>query len=613
MPVSFARAGALAVLALGALLAGCARSVPVRAPASAADAERPVDGGMAVGFVNAAGGHSWLGLAYAEPPVGEGRWRAPRRALPWTVRREALAAPPACVQYGWALGGIGQDGSHEGREDCLYLNIHAPRLDARAAAAARLPVMVWVHGGGNTTGQGASYDGGVLSARHGVVVVTLNYRLGPLGWFRMPQGAGPGPADPLEASGNFGILDELEALRWIQAHIAAFGGDPANVTVFGQSAGATDALALLVSKEAKGLVHRLIVQSLGFGFAPPWRAEHALDDPEPGTRYSSREILEKALVATGRAADRAQARQLAATLPRDEIAAFLRGLDPWTLLGLYDARSLETDRFPTVYQDGVVVPAGEIESLLADPTRRLDIPVLIGTNLDEPKLFMAFDPRLVASVAGVPLRLRDGAAYDREAAYRSRLWRANGVVRPAEALTRSGSHVYAYRWDWRDEGRRFGVVDVARLVGAAHGLEIPFVFGSFDSAPGHELLFTDANRAGRLTVSDAMMSYWVEFARHGAPGRGVDGTLPAWPAWELAAPRAIVFDTPAQGGVRVDDDGASREDVLARMESDEPAGTSACAMFRATFRSGYDPWADRAWQRFRGGACAAAGPRHPGP
>jgi para-nitrobenzyl esterase len=613
MSVPSVRALALSILVLSVPLADCARTPPPAAPLPAADAERVVDAGLAIGFVNAAGGHSWLGLPYAAPPVGEGRWRAPRPALSASGRRDALVAGPPCVQYGWALGGVGQDGSHEGSEDCLTLNIHAPRLDAGAVASARLPVMVWVHGGGNTTGQGASYDGSVLSVRHGVVVVTLNYRLGPFGWFRMPTGAGPAPADPLEASGNFGVLDELEALRWVHAHIGAFGGDPANVTVFGQSAGATNALALLVSKPAQGLVHRLIVQSLGFGFAPPWRAEHSPDDPEPGTRYASQVILEKALIATGRAADPAAARHLASSLSRDEIASLLRGLDPWALLALYDARGLETDRFPTVFQDGVVVPAGEIESLLADPTRRLDIPVLIGTNLDEPKLFMAFDPRLVASVAGVPLRLRDGEAYDREAAYRSRLWRANGVVRPAEALTRSGSPVYAYRWDWRDEGRRFGVVDVARLVGAAHGLEIPFVFGAFDTAPGHELLFTSANRAGRLAVSDAMMSYWVEFARHGAPGRGVDGSLPAWPAWDLASPRAIVFDTPARGGVRIVEDGASREDVLARMESDEPPGDGACAMFRATFRSGYDPWADRAWQRFRGGACAGTGKRYPGP
>jgi para-nitrobenzyl esterase len=594
--------------------AGCARPAPTDAlPPLAADAERPVAAGSAAGFVNAAGGHSWLGLPYAAAPVGERRWRAPAPAMPWSGVRDARSAGAACVQYGWTLGGVGRDGSHEGREDCLYLNVHAPRMDATRAASARRPVMVWVHGGANTVGQGSSYDGGFLAVRHDLVVVTINYRLGPFGWFRMPGAGDAAGEDPLDASGNYGILDELAALRWVHDHIAAFGGDPGNVTVFGQSAGATDALALVVSPLAGDLVHRVIVQSLGFGFAPPWRAEHDLDDPQPGTAYASGEILLKALVATGRVADRAGARTLAATMTRAQAGELLRALDPWALYALYDAQGLETDRFPTVFQDGAVVREGTVDELLADPARHLPVPVLLGTNLDEPKLFMAFDPRLVASVAGVPLKLRDGAAYDRESAYRADLWRANGVDRPARALAASGDAVYAYRWDWRDEGRRFGIVDVARFVGAAHGLEIPFVFGTFGSAPGHELLFTDANLAGRIAVSDAMMSYWAEFAYHGAPGRGRDGLLPEWSAWPRDGAQYVVFDTPGHGGIRLARDAMSREAVVLRMEAAEPDGDAACAMFQATFRTRYDPWADSAWQRFRAGRCASRGPRHPGP
>jgi para-nitrobenzyl esterase len=469
--------------------------------------------------------------------------------------------------------------------------------------------MVWVHGGSNTVGQGASYDGSHLATTEHVVVVTINYRLGPFGWFILPSGrtdAGPAP-DPLAASGNWGILDELAALRWVQAHIAAFGGDAGNVTVFGESAGATDALALLVSPLSTGLLHRLVVQSLGFGFAAPARATHYVDDAEAGGVFSSGEILLKALVHAGRAADRAEAKALVATLGREEIASFLRGLDPWELYALYHPSNIETDLFPTVFQDGAVVRTGDLEQLLADPARHLAVPTLFGTNRDEPKLFMAFDPRLVGKVGGAPLWIRDPAAYEREAEYRARLWRANGVDRPARALASAGTPVFAYRWDWREEGRRFGVVDAGRLLGAAHGLEIPFVFGSFDSAPGHELLFTADNRAGRIELSDAMMSYWAEFASHGKPGRGRDGALLEWPAWGAAEPPSyLVFDTAAHGGIRTGNEVSSREAVVASMESREPTGVAACAMFRATFRTRVDAWADDAWRVFRRGECAAA-------
>ncbi len=600
-------------LCLCITLTGCERAAAptvVVTPSAAEDAVRSVGSGAVAGFVDGAGGHSWLGIPYAAPPLGARRWAPPAEAVGWEGTRAAVVAGSPCVQYGWALGGMGPDGSRQGSEDCLTLNIHAPRMDAAAAATAHLPVMVWVHGGSNTVGQGASYDGSHLAASERVVMVTINYRLGPFGWFILPAGSGAGGSAPdaLESSGNWGILDELAALRWIQAHIVEFGGDAANVTVFGESAGATDALALLVSPLSAGLLHRVIVQSLGFGFAAPARAIHYVDDPEAGGVYSSGEILLKALVHAGRAPDRAAAKLMVASLGRDQIASFLRSVDPWELYALYHPSNIETDLFPTVFQDGTVVRTGDLEQLLADPVRHLVVPVLFGTNRDEPKLFMAFDPRLVGKVGGAPLWIRDPAAYEREAEYRSRLWRANGVDRPARALASAGTPVYAYRWDWREEGRRFGVVDASRLLGAAHGLEIPFVFGSFDSAPGHELLFTAANRPGRIELSNAMMSYWAEFARHGRPGRGRDGALAEWPAWSAAAtPAYLVFDTAAHGGIRTEQEPSSREAVVASMEAREPAGVAACTMFRATFRTRVDAWADDAWRVFRGGECAAAG------
>ncbi len=600
---------AFVLLAIAFALSACAPKpapAPLVAAVAASDALRPVGEGAVAGSLNAAGGHSWHGVPYAAAPVGELRWKPPQPVASWKGTRDALQSGSPCIQYGWMMGGVGSNGSHQGSEDCLFLNIDAPRMDAAKASGAKLPVMVWIHGGANTVGHAAGYDGARLAARQNVVVVSINYRLGPFGWFVLPRGASTEAADPVEASGNWGTLDTLAALRWVQEHISSFGGDPGNVTVFGQSAGGTNALALLVSPMSEGLLQRVIVQSLGFGLAQMPRVSHYTDDAEPGGPWSSAEILLKALVQAGRASDRASARAIADTMSAEDIASFLRGMDPWTLYALYHPSNIETDLFPTVIQDGTVLRKGPVDELLADPARHLSVPTMLGVTRDEPKLFMAFDPRLVGTVAGAPLWIRDPEAYDREANYRSLLWRANGVDRPARALAAAGTQAYAYRWDWRDEGRLFGVVDGSRLIGAAHGLEIPFIFGSFDSWPGQEVLFSEDNRSGREALSEAMMSYWAAFAATGTPGRGRQGDLPLWPEWGAgsATPDYLVFDVAQNGGIRTANEPASREAVLALMERQEPDSPEACAMFSATFRNRVDAWADAAWERFKDGYCA---------
>jgi len=599
-----------------ALVAACsAPASPSSAPTTAADSARTLSSGIVHGFVNAEGGHTWLGIPYAAPPVGPLRWRPPQPVAPWREPRPSLSPGPPCTQYGWPNGGVGAAGTHQGQEDCLYLNVYAPRMTPDEAASARLPVMVWIHPGSNTVGHAAFYDGSRLATTQHVVVVMINYRLGPFGWFILPaattRSTAETPIDPIEASGNWGNLDVIESLRWVQANAAAFGGDPGNVTAFGESAGATNVLALLVSPLSKGLVHKVIVQSLGFGFAPPARMSHYVDDPDPGDDWSSAEILLKLLVQQGKAPDRAAARALVAAWTREEIASFLRGQDPWVLYAAYHPSNIETTKFPTVYQDGAVIRKGNVTDLLADPAQHLDVPTIFGNNRDEPKLFMAFDRRLVITLAGLPIWIRDNEAYEREAGYRALLWKATGVDMLAQALTAGGTPAYAYRWDWRDEGRRYGFLNVSRLVGAAHGFEIPFVLGSFNLGPQSKLLFNEANEAGRIALSGAMMSYWAQFAATGSPSRGRDGTLPEWPAWPTAenAPRLLVLDAPDAGGIRSSDEQASRESVVSLMDQHEPHDARACAMFRATFRWPHDDWADAAWSRYRDGYCtSAAGP-----
>jgi para-nitrobenzyl esterase len=593
-----------ALILLGAFALTACTTSPTQSTLPIADdaAVRQLDSGAIRGFINAAGGHSWLGIPYAAPPVGERRWRAPLAPEGWTQQRDALRAGSPCIQYGSPLGGVGTAGTRQGAEDCLYLNVYSPRLDATAARDARLPVMVWIHGGGNTIGHAAFWDGSVLAQRENALVVMINYRLGPFGWFKPPTQDGDTAED---RSGNYGTLDTIEALRWVARNAAAFGGDPDNVTVFGESAGGTNALALLIAPQAAGLFHRMIIQSLGFGFAR---------QDEPAALRATQRALYVALQRSGRAVDVDGAARIAASLSSAEQAALLRQLDPWDLYSTYERAASEWDRIPTVFQDGHVLRSGAIIDLLADPSQHHDVPVMLGTNRDEPKIFMAFDPRHVRTALGLPFSLKDPARYDQEARYRSLLWKADGVDSLADVLARHGAPAWGYRWDWDEQGRAFGLVDISRIVGAAHGLEIPFVLGQFDVGPQSGLLFHARNESARLRLSERMMGYWAEFARRGDPGRGgqADGT--AWLPWSSDAAtrdrpldRLLIFDTPSDGGIRMADIRIDRDAVVQLMEREIGAATDRCEAFRATFRNRVDEWADRVWLDFsRRSNCSGA-------
>jgi para-nitrobenzyl esterase len=583
------------VLVAAALLAACSNppAQPERTPGDA-QTRRELTSGAVLGYANPFGGHTWLGIPFAAPPVGDLRWRAPRAPGAWSGTRNALLPGEPCIQFGSPLGGVGPAGSRQGSEDCLYLNVYAPALAASATADARLPVMVWIHGGGNTVGHAAFYEGGVLAARENVVVVSINYRLGPFGWFVPPAGS---TDDPVDQSGNFGNLDTIEALRWVQRNVAAFGGDPSNVTVFGESAGATNALALLVAPGAAGLFQKVIIQSNAYGLSPPPK-------PDALTGYAS--VLRRLLVATGKASDVSAAEKMASAMPPVEAAAFLRSLDPWTVYGGFRRDDGDFQTFPTVFGDGVVLRAGELRELLSDPATHHDVPVIVGSNRDENKIFMAFDPRYVRTVGGIPVGLRDADDYDRVAKYRALLWKADGVDDLASVLARHGAPVWAYRWDWDEQGKAYGVVDLSRIIGAAHGLEIPFVFGSFDLGPQSGLLFDADNEGPRLDLSRRMMGYWAEFARSGRPGDGRQPGNPEWLPWrdDTGAARLMVFDTLRDGGTRMIDERVTRDELVARLDAEAIAPQQRCELFRDTFRMRRDPWADAAWKRIAGGQCA---------
>ena len=229
-----------------------------------AGAERTLQSGTVIGSEDAGKTYVWLGIPFAAPPIADLRWRSPQPVEPWTEALNATMFRDACVQLSGPLDGLpGDSGAVVGSEDCLYLNVWAPR-EHSSVNADKLPVMFWIHGGGNTIGTANTYDGSLLASGEQVVVVTINYRLGFFGWMSHPA-LRTSDRDALDASGNYANLDMIAALQWVADNIAHFGGDRNNITIFGESAGGRNVFSLMASPLAKGLFHRAIAQSGSVG------------------------------------------------------------------------------------------------------------------------------------------------------------------------------------------------------------------------------------------------------------------------------------------------------------------------------------------------------------
>ena len=529
--------------------------------------------GAVQGFAHSeADAHVWLGIPFAQAPVGELRWRAPRPPEPSDETLEAVAFGPSCVQFAGPAGARdGADsGERSGSEDCLTLNVFAPAVaaDAVPTASGRFPVMLWIHGGGNTVGDTVLYDASRLAVEGQVIVVTAQYRLGVLGWFSHPALRGDGTTAD-DRSGNYGTLDLVRALEWVERNIGAFGGDPRNVTIFGESAGGSNVFSLMLSPRAAGLFQRAIVQSGGLGTDTRAEAENWHDDPEPGNAYSSHEVLAHLLVREGRAADRKAARATLEGMSMEETGAFLREQTPDALLSAFSGEGFggmyET---PRLLRDGRVLPDAEpMDALRAGFYNR--VPVMIGSNAHENRLFALFSSEHVSQVfGGLPVRVRDLRAYQLEADYPSKLWKARGVDGPAAAMRAAqGPSVYAYRFDWDDEGSLLWL-DLADLLGAAHGMEIPFVFNRLRFFGMRWPIFQKSRSEIDMRLADAMTSYWAAFAATGSPGRGRNGSLPAWTAWGEDGNTFMVLDSEDDAGLRMVDEHVTREGVFAEMDAD---------------------------------------------
>jgi para-nitrobenzyl esterase len=439
------------------------------------------------------------GMPYAAPPTGENRWRAPLPAASWRGVRDALNFAPACPQNPRPSRLI-PDGDLTISEDCLYLNVWTPAGSLRE----QLPVMVWIHGGGFNNGSAASpVSSGEHLASRVVVVVSLSYRLGAFGFLAHPALTAESRD---RTSGNYGLLDLIAGLDWVRDNIAAFGGDPGNITIFGESAGGIAVSMLAASPRARGLFHRAISQS-GGSFAPPRIAG------EGGTNVPPLAVAERRGVALFE--------QIGAASP-----AAARAVPVERILEAAGPPVQENLFWPVL--DGIVIP--DDQYLLYGAGRYNDVPILVGTNEDEGALFI---PRADAASFTAMVRAGYGdhadqvlAAYpardDREALQSSRdLFRDAGFAWStwAWALLQSrsgGSPAYVYYFSHRPP---YPEAPAYADWGAAHAMDVPYVFGNLEAWP---LRWRDSDRA----LSDVMIGYWTNFAKTGDPnGLG----LPHWP------------------------------------------------------------------------------------
>jgi len=445
-----------------------------------------------------AGLRVFKGIPYAMPPVGAKRWTAPVAQPRWTGTRRATDFGPACVQPQAPNATVYSGVPMPVSEDCLTLNIWTP------AKAKNAPVMVWIHGGALVTGSSREpmYDGRKLAAR-GIVVVSINYRLGVLGWLAHPWLSGE---TPRRVSGNYGLLDQIAALRWVRDNIAAFGGNAGNVTIAGESAGGLSTLYLMTAPAAHGLFARVIAQSA-----------YMISMPE----------LRKA--AFGMPAWESGGALLTTALKTPDLAG-LRAMDAQTLTDT--AAKLGFAPFGVV--DGAVLPQQMVDAF--DQRRQAPVPVLAGFNQGEIRSLRMLSPKPPADAATyateIRARYRDLAdpflqqypaatyresilATTRDALYG---WTAERLVRKQVEL---GKPAYLYMFD-----HGYPAMDEADLH-AFHASELPYVFGTLAATPPRWPKIPDT--AAERTLSAAMLDYWTSFVRDGRP---VATGSAAWPAYE---------------------------------------------------------------------------------
>lgn len=454
---------------------------------------RRLDSGAVTG-IRLEGVEAFLGIPFASPPIGDLRWRQPVSVKPWTHERECAEFKASCPQPETIMYDVGRKD-----EDCLHLNVWTP-----SQRGAKLPVMVWIHGGAFVTGSAsvALYNGANI-AKNGVVVVSMNYRLGPLGFLSHPALS---EESEKGISGNYGIYDQIFALEWVQRNIEEFGGDPRQVTLFGESAGGSSVCILLTSSLSNDLFHRAIIES-----APLWVREglpaaiHSMKTAEEtGIKLSSMLGVKDEDDALACMRETSANELIVAAQPEEKF--YSRGLQFGPVVDGY----LLTDHPAQVFKEG----------------KQKQIPVLIGSNEDEANLFLEgvdipekqvdyIIGRLFKSLSGEVKRIfpKDRIRDIRRAL--GKIITVSEFTAPARFISRcvseQESDAFLYSFARYPEGW---------TLGACHGIEISYLFGNLDPSIG----FQDID----YEISRIMQGYWVNFARHGDPN---GENLPHWPSF----------------------------------------------------------------------------------
>jgi para-nitrobenzyl esterase len=517
------------------------------------------------------GSYAWKGVPFAKPPAGELRWKAPVDPDSWSEPRLTQNFGNACAQFG-RIYGPGANNRYDltiaatlnqavGQEDCLYLNIWRP-----ATHQGGLPVIVFVHGGSNVSGYTADpvYDGAELARRTNSVVVTVNYRLGIFGFLSVAQLKSG--TDPIEDSGNFALLDIIKALEFIRRNISNFGGNPANITLTGQSAGAINVYAMLTSpltvKATPQLFQRAAAFSGGISLASNLPAG-SLPTLNPASFYVAQgnALLTNQLIVDGLATDAASAAAYIAAHSAEEIAAYLRSKSPSALLFTLLAKLAPLGLSGSgPIPDGAVLPVDPIAAIGAG--NYLKVPFLASNTRDEAKLFPTFLPlvggpsgRLVtdAQLFTIQFNYNPNAAPQISigqwipafylpvttpvTGFNAKTDQLNSIffIRSRDnvlnTLQTQQRDIWYYRFDWDREPAPFD-----DIYGAAHAFDLPFLFGNFGPSLFSNIANSRANEPGRLALSAAMMRSLAAFARKGDPNDESLGVY--WPVW----PGTLLFD-----------------------------------------------------------------------
>jgi para-nitrobenzyl esterase len=455
---------------------------------------KPINGGKVLAF---------RGIPYAAPPVGNLRWKAPQPVVSWASERDATTYGHRCAQNRDFEDMVFQDGetTESGSEDCLTLSVYAP---SRKRDGTRLPVMLWIHGGGYSGGSASEprHNGDFLPLK-GVILVTINYRLGVFGFLALPELA----AEQGGSSGNYGLMDMVAALSWVRKNITAFGGDPDRVTIFGESAGSYAVSTLMAAPSAQGLFHRAIGQSGG-----------ALNSGAAAMESSARAGAKNAAWAKNAGANS---------------LADLRAMSTGQILTAAGQSGMHFH--PVV--DGRFLTETVLDSYTAG--KQAKIPLLAGFNRDEgsapdmtAEKWQAIAKQRFADRADEFLRLypapTDAIAIRSAADFNGDQFIAYGTWKWLEIDRRTGNrNIYRYKLDLASPPSRFHPGSYA-----FHSDDIEYVFGTLDTRPGA------AWRPEDYTLSDQIMSYWTNFAKNGDPN-GVDGSgrqLPHWPKYAAGDP-----------------------------------------------------------------------------